>query len=389
MRQLLRDFAFAGLVLLSAACSTASTEVATNQDATDAAAQFERLANDALAAGADAGVVSAYREIGRTVGMHGRVSPVTIVVDGVPQEFLATARQLEFAGGPQCGLATLPCPVMPPMRSVIAWQRSDPRRVVQLTGSATSAIIGPMPELTPAVGYVPPATLAFFDGTGGFYVGTSGTHRIGDPVTSATPCQETRVSATAAMPSLGQCTVAEFTASFSGTVAPAPMFIRKNTASGTHTISMTSQSIQGARIVLSPVVVIICPTCDGGYPRELLPPIGLPNGAMRANVTAVASAAEVTFMLSVTNTLTVPATLQFTSGQEFDFQVFRADGVPVWTWSANKAFTQALGSRTLAAGETVIYGANWTPTVKGELTVVGRLVSSSHAAQSNARFVVP
>ena len=388
MRQLLRDFAFAGLVLL-AACSGEPTAVETDQDALDAAAQFERVADDALAAGADAGVVSAYREIGRSVGMHGRVSPVTIVVDGVPQEFLATARQLEFAPGPGCDSPRSLCLLMPPLRSVIAWQRNDPRRVVQLTGSATSASIAPIPSPHPTAEYVPTATLGFFDGAGGFYVGTSGTHSIGDPVTSETPCHETRVPASVFTPSLAQCTRAEFTASFSGTVAPAPMSIRNNSAGGTHTISMASQPIHGARVVLSPVVVIVCPTCENGYPRELLPPIDLRNGALRASTTAVVGAAEVTFTLSVTNTLALPATLQFSSGQQFDFQVFRADGTPVWTWSADKSFTQALGSRTLAAGETVTWSATWTPSVKGELNVVARLASSSHAARSFARFVVP
>ena len=100
-------------------------------------------------------------------------------------------------------------------------------------------------------------------------------------------------------------------------------------------------------------------------------------------------AAEVTFTLSMTNTLAVAATLQFSSGQQLDFQVFRADGAPVWTWSADKGFTQALDSRTLAAGETVTWSATWTPSMKGQLNVVGRLASSSHAARSAARFVVP
>ena len=388
MRQLLRHFALAGVVLL-AACSSETTLVELDQDAMDAAAQFERVANDALAAGADAGVVSAYREIGRTVGMHGRVSPVTIVVDGVPQEFLATARQLEFAPGPGCAVPGSLCLRMPPLRSIIAWQRSDPRRVVQLTGSAVSSAIAPLLPLLPNVDYFPPATLGFFDGAGGFYVGTSGTHNIGDPVTSETPCHETRLPASGFTPSPVQCTRAEFTASFSGTVAPAPMSVRNNTASGTHTISMASQAIHGARVVLSSDMLIICPSCEGGFPRELLPPIDLRNGALRANVIAVASAAEVTFTLSVTNTLAVPATLQFTSGQQFDFQVFRVDGRPVWMWSADKSFSLALGSRTLAAGETVTFTATWTPTVKGELYAVGRLVSSSHAARSTTRFVVP
>ena len=388
MRHLLRDFAFAGLVML-AACSGETTAVQTDRDAIDAAAQFQRVADDALAGGADPSVVTAYREIGRAVGAHGRVSPVTIVVDGVSQAFLATARQLEFAVDPGCDSQQSVCLLMPPLRTVIAWQRSDPRRVVQLTGSAMSAAIAPIPLPLPNAPYIQPATLGFFDGRGGFFVGTSGTHRIGDPVTSETPCHDGRVPVTPFTPDLAACTRAEFTASFSGTLAPAPMSFRNNRASGTHTISMGSQVIHGARVVLSPMMVLLCPTCDSGYPREFLPPMDGSNGALRSSITAVASAAGVTFTLSVTNSLAVPATLQFSSGQQFDFQVFRADGMPVWTWSADKGFTLALTSRTLAAGETVTYSATWTPTVKGELNVVGRLVSSSHPARSSTRFVVP
>ncbi|MEO7714432.1 MAG: BsuPI-related putative proteinase inhibitor [Gemmatimonadaceae bacterium] len=388
MPQLLRDFARAGLLAL-VACSSATTEVATDQDALDAPAMFQRVADDALAAGADPSVVHAYRELGRVVSMHGRVSPVTIVVDGVPQQFLATARQLELETGPECRLPTTLCATIEPQRSVIAWQRSDPRRVVQLTGSATSTVIAPLNPQLPGGAFKPTATLAFFDGTGGFFIGTDGTHRIGDPVTSETTCHGARVPGTALAPQVARCTLAEFTATFSGTLAPASMSIRNNSASGTHTISMTSQAIHGARIVLSPMVAMQCPTCEGGYPSDLQPPIDLRAGEVRSSFTVVATAAEVTFTLSVSNGRAVPTTIEFPSGQQFDFRVSRVDGVPVWTWSADKSFTQALGSRTLAPGEIVTYTATWTPTVKGEVVAVGLLTSSSHSARGTKRFVVP
>ena len=41
-------------------------------------------------------------------------------------------------------------------------------------------------------------------------VGTSGTHGIGDPVTSETPCHDTRAPASVFTPSLAQCTPARF-----------------------------------------------------------------------------------------------------------------------------------------------------------------------------------
>ena len=392
MRHLLRGLAFAGVVIL-AACSSASTEVAPDQDALGAPALFQRVADDALASGADASVVQAYRELGRMASMHGRVSPVTIEVDGVPQEFLATARQLELDPGLECRLPTTLCATIPPQRSVIAWQRNDPRRVVQLTGSGTSTVIARINPQLPSGPLVPSATLAFFDGTGGFLVGTSGTYRIGNPVNSETLCHEARVPApvpgSTVVPQVARCTLAEFSASFSGSLAPESRAVRNNTASGTHSISMTSQDIHGARIVVSPVVAILCPTCEGGYPSDLQPPIDLRAGEVRSSFSVVATAAEVTFTLSVSNGRGVPTTIEFPSGQQFDFRVSRADGVTVWTWSADKSFTQALGSRTLAPGEILTYTATWTPTVKGELIAVGLLTSSTHSGRGTMRFVVP
>jgi hypothetical protein len=131
-----------------------------------------------------------------------------------------------------------------------------------------------------------------------------------------------------------------------------------------------------------------CPVC-GTYPPTVLPPVNLQGGALRATMSASVTSSLVTLELRVTNPQTQPVTVQFNSGQQFDFRVRRLDGSTVWLWSADKGFTLALTSRTLAAGETVIYTATWTPTEKGSFIAEGRLTSTSHPVGSATALSIP
>src|SRR5256885_2859949 len=93
-------------------------------------------------------------------------------------------------------------------------------------------------------------------------------------------------------------------------------------------------------------------------------------------------AADVTLTFSVTNNTASPVTVQFLSGQEYDFIIRSSDtGALVWRWSHGRAFTQALGSRTLASGETVTWTEKWTPSRSGTYTAHAALTSLSHTAQ--------
>lgn len=391
MRLTLRTLCLAAAVVASA-CSGDPTGVDAQSDAVDAATRFRQLADEAFAAGADPDVVRAYSSLGTEILRGGRVSPVTIVVDGVPQEFLATARQVEMSGGPVCDQPGSLCLMAAPLRSLVAWQRSDPRRVVQLSAMGGTGDIG-----TAIPGLVDPgvfgrASLVYFDGAGGVYVGASGTGSIGDPVTSDTPCSTLPPppSPSSMSAELVPCTQASFTASFSGTLTPAPIPLRGNTASGTHTISMSSQSVLGARLVLPPMDgVFPCPDCGSGYPRSVLPPIGLSGGELSATIEVAPRADLVTFTLRVTNGRAEPVTVHFTSGQQFDFRARRRDGSIAWTWSMDKLFTAALTSRTVASGETVTFTGEWHPTEKGTFLAEGRLTSSSHRAIAGTLFTVP
>jgi hypothetical protein len=62
--------------------------------------------------------------------------------------------------------------------------------------------------------------------------------------------------------------------------------------------------------------------------------------------------------LAVTNLARAPATIQFSSGQKYEFEVRRA-GQTVWRWSADRMFTQALTSLTLGPGERRLFTETW------------------------------
>ncbi|MFL5538719.1 MAG: BsuPI-related putative proteinase inhibitor [Longimicrobiaceae bacterium] len=103
------------------------------------------------------------------------------------------------------------------------------------------------------------------------------------------------------------------------------------------------------------------------------------------------TADSVRFLLQVTNATQGPLTLEFRSGQSFDFSVSDG-GRTLWSWSADMMFTQALRSETLAAGETRSFDAAWRPPaeLRGRtLTATGRLTSSNHPVMRTQAFRLP
>jgi hypothetical protein len=173
--------------------------------------------------------------------------------------------------------------------------------------------------------------------------------------------------------------------SFAGTVQPPPFALRKNTASGSHTISMSAQSVTGTRLAF-----LYCGTC--GAPPPLRPPvtIGASSSVLQPALRATASAADVTLTFTVTNASAAPVQLDFNSAQQYDFIVrSTATGTVVWQWSTEMVFAAVLTSRTLAAGESATYTAHWTPTSKGAFSAQGLLTSSSHGATAYAGVIVP
>jgi hypothetical protein len=98
----------------------------------------------------------------------------------------------------------------------------------------------------------------------------------------------------------------------------------------------------------------------------------------------------VAFTLQVTNPSAAPLSFAFPSGQSYDFAV-RAAGGEVWRWSADRGFTQAVRTLTLAPGETWTFGERWTPPAgtRGEFTAVARLTSSDRPVERTATFRLP
>jgi hypothetical protein len=79
---------------------------------------------------------------------------------------------------------------------------------------------------------------------------------------------------------------------------------------------------------------------------------------LTADKTSYTAGAPVALTLTVTNGSRSPVTLEFSSGQKVDFEV-RRGGQAVWRWSADRMFTQALTSLTLAPGERKVFTETW------------------------------
>lgn len=99
---------------------------------------------------------------------------------------------------------------------------------------------------------------------------------------------------------------------------------------------------------------------------------------------------EVELTLQVTNPSDQPVELTFPTGQSFDFVVQR-DGRELWRWSADRMFTQAMRSTTLAPGETVTHQATWHPPadLRGELVARGMLAVAGDRVEQGAVFRLP
>ncbi len=99
---------------------------------------------------------------------------------------------------------------------------------------------------------------------------------------------------------------------------------------------------------------------------------------------------SVHLILQVTNVSASSVVLDFPNGQTFDFLVSRG-GSEVWRWSADRSFTQALRTESLAPGETRAFDAAWRPAAgtRGDFVAVGRLTARGRAAEQRADFRLP
>lgn len=125
----------------------------------------------------------------------------------------------------------------------------------------------------------------------------------------------------------------------------------------------------------------------GGMP----PPPAPPGPSLVSSLSVETEGDTVVLTLQVTNPQEAPVEVTFPTGQAYDFAVREAGGRELWRWSADRGFTQAVQTRPLAPGATWTFTARWTPPagVRGALTAVARLASSSHAVEHTSAFRLP
>lgn len=145
------------------------------------------------------------------------------------------------------------------------------------------------------------------------------------------------------------------------------------------------------RTLLAALALAALPACDP--PPRPAPEAGASagSGAVVTTLQVEAAADTVVFTLAVTNAGAAPVTLEVPTAQRYDFAVL--DGSrEAWRWSAGRGFAQALGSETLAPGQTRSWSEGWRPgaALRGrDLTAVGTLASSSHRAERRSAFRLP
>jgi hypothetical protein len=379
MRTPLRTIAAASMTALLAACSS-STEPRIDPEALASAAALDHIADSLFSAGVDGAVSSAYHDLANVVRSGAGVGSVVISVDGTPAEYFATAQSFDQNYCPPNAVCAML--YRPPLNSFVAWQKSNPRRVVQLITDGTSQT----DIIYPAYPHPDRASLIYLDGAGGVFFGIPSTRGV-----TVAPTGEECAAPTAppeasyVFPPVS-CRRAEFTVSFTGTVQSMQV-VRGNTATGTHTIDMAQTTVPGTLLAAAPG----CTTCSLDAP-PMRPPISIMGNSTQLlpGLRAAANGRDVTLTFTVTNTSAAPVQLQFNSGQQYDFVVRSATtGSIVWQWSADKGFITALTSRTLASGESAVYMEHFAAPAAGVYNAQAMLTSSSHRAGAATAFSVP
>jgi hypothetical protein len=93
---------------------------------------------------------------------------------------------------------------------------------------------------------------------------------------------------------------------------------------------------------------------------------------------------------AIANSGPAPVTLQFATSQKYDFEV-RRGGQTVWRWSADRMFTQALTSLTLAPGARQTFAQTWKqqddrgqPVTAGEYEAIATLTTMGRPQPQSA-----
>ena len=119
----------------------------------------------------------------------------------------------------------------------------------------------------------------------------------------------------------------------------------------------------------------------------------MPDTAVEISVTTdkndYAPGEPIVMRLEVTNRTEEPVTLEFSTGQRYDFAIDGTEGGMPWRWSADKAFIQVLGEEHLAPGGSLTYEERFEGSLPaGTYTVVGTLVTSNEPLEARTTFAV-
>lgn len=387
----IRFAALAAGAAVIAGCHTESTAPNGSEAANVAAQQLLQLADSLSAHGGSASEVGAYRGLASLLVGTGRMSSVTISVDGTPSEFLATAQEIQFGGCPPEALCQTFAPTPAPDHAFIAWQKSDPRRMVQLFAHSYDLIALAGGDSAAMVS-IP--SLLYFDGSGSLYSGST-TSRTFSVTTSDTPCTTPGNDPAAVYAAPWPCKQAEFTVSFDGVANLLPLeglfagdsvVTPSANAAPSHRISMSSQSVHGSHLEYT----FTCMGCVDSTQPGSTPPVTMPwRDSLAATLGTAVAGGDVTFTFTVKNTRDTTAYVRFNDAQQFDVRVWDANDSLVWRWGADQAFAQSLTTRTLAPGESMTFVAHWKPASAGQYHAMAYLTSASHGAVAFANVSAP
>ena len=394
------------LPLLLAACGDGGGGPGVDDDAARIAARFETLA-DSIGAGGHEPTSEALRHAADLVRLAGGATPVTLTIDGERRDFLAVAEQLDFplvvcawpADSGSAGGGTSPNPGGAPegeceengtqsMRTLIAWEPEEMAEVVRIVADTGTTPAGEdVPDVMTGLptyagadsagGGVPVSSPGFggeymVRGLGSWWA-TAGTQANGLEAEGGA-CTDDRVAFDWAEMA---CDAVSLRFEFSMEVEAATWEYlagggrSPSDASGSHRISLASTVVEGVRLA----VLAWTPPEPGPLPPPL-PVDTVTTLDLDVSFDASREGAQVTLRFRVANDSEGPVTLDFPSGQRYDFRAIAPSGEVVWSWSANKAFPQAFASITLQPGEALEYQEQWNSEgVEGDVVLEASLTS--------------
>jgi len=356
----------------------------TGPDAIAAADGLQRIA-DSVAAMQGEDAALPFRDASDVVRASRVVSTIQISVDGTSSDWsaIATERQIIVVCpvlAPGQKAPGIPCGSSPVVtRTLVAWQAGDPRHLLVLTTpDADAGDIGMLTTGTMATDV--PGFLQYLEGRTKLWFGTAG--KYASTVTPGDACkpQSSSDAATHPLPFV-TCKLADFTWTLTVVTVsvPAAGTVRKNDATGTHTIALAKSSVSGAivGVTVSPV------------PVNPVKPIPVPLiGALDADAGSDVGM-PVGFAFTVKNISDRPFTINFGTSQQFDVVVTDRSGQTVWRWSDGQKFTTDPTTRDIPAHSSVTFTATWTPNVHGELMAAAMLTSTNVKLAVRAPFKAP